>query len=189
MFIPHALTKDGFEMQLGTNHLGHFLLTNLLLDTLKASKPSRIVNVSSNGHFFGRINREDLNMEKSYDQYQAYFRSKLCNVLFTRALAKRLLATGVTANSLHPGVVDTELLRYSSLMNCLLGIIYPILSKTPKSGAQTQLAIALDPELEQVSGRYFADCKIIKESLQARDDDTAEWLWKESEKLTQLHMV
>ena len=96
MACPKASTKDGFELQLGTNHLGHFLLTNLLLDRLKASTPSRVVNLSSLAHRFGTINKRDLNSEKSYNQVTAYCQSKLANVLFTRELAKRLQGTGVT---------------------------------------------------------------------------------------------
>lgn len=103
MMCPKALTKDGFEMQIGTNHLGHFLLTNLLLDLLKASAPSRIVNVSSAGHTMSDINKDDLMSEKSYSKLKAYAQSKLANVLFSTELAKKLEGTGVTVNSLHPG--------------------------------------------------------------------------------------
>ncbi|XP_041563203.1 retinol dehydrogenase 13-like isoform X3 [Drosophila elegans] len=111
MRCPKMLTKDGFEMQLGVNHIGHFLLTNLLLDVLKKSAPSRIVVLSSLAHTRGAINLADLNSEKSYDEGLAYSQSKLANVLFTRELAKRLEGSGVTVNALHPGVVDTELAR------------------------------------------------------------------------------
>lgn len=101
---PKGLTKDGFEMHLGVNHLGHFLLTNLLLDMLKASAPSRVVVVSSIAEWiFGRIKRDDLNSEKSYTKWGAYGQSKLANVLFTKELARRLKGTGVTANCCHPG--------------------------------------------------------------------------------------
>lgn len=103
MAIPKALTQDGIEMQLGTNHLGHFLLTNLLLDLLKAGAPSRIVVVSSVLHRIGYINKDDLNSEKSYRKWIVYGQSKLANILFVRELSKRLQGTGVTANSLHPG--------------------------------------------------------------------------------------
>lgn len=111
MAIPRATTKDGFEMQIGTNHMGHFLLTNLLLDLLKQSAPSRVVVVSSLFHWYGRINREDLNSEKSYWRWIAYGQSKLANILFTRELARRLEGSGVTANAVHPGAVRTELMR------------------------------------------------------------------------------
>lgn len=185
MFMPRTESKDGFEMQLATNHLGHFLLTNLLLDTLKSSMPSRIINVSSEAHHYGRINQMDLNMEKSYNQYHAYFQSKLANILFTRALAKRLLATGVTANALHPGVVRTELARHLLLLRICLSPLFLFL-KTVQSGSQTTIALAVDPELEQISGKYFADCRIANESEQAKDDEMADWLWEASEMLTGL---
>lgn len=111
MACPKALTKDGFEIQIGTNHMGHFLLTNLLLDLLKQSAPSRIVVVSSLFHWYGRINREDLNSEKSYSKWGAYGQSKVANILFTRELARKVEGTGITVNSLHPGAVKTELSR------------------------------------------------------------------------------
>jgi retinol dehydrogenase 12 len=117
MACPKAMTKDGFEMQIGTNHMGHFLLTNLLLDLLKQTAPARIVNVSSLFHWYGRINRDDLNSEKSYWRWIAYGQSKIANILFTRELARRLEGTGVTANSLHPGAVRTELMRDVDLLS------------------------------------------------------------------------
>lgn len=191
MASPRMLTKDGYEMQLGVNHMGHFLLTNLLLDALKASAPSRIVVLSSLAHKWGQINRDDLNSEKSYNKYKAYNQSKLANVLFVRELAKRLEGTQVTANAVHPGVVKTELGRHL-IHNKVRQIINPFVHyffKTPTSGAQTTLAVALDPSLEKVSGKYFSDCKVKKEGLTARDDEMAKWLWEESEKWTKLSTI
>lgn len=155
LYCPLQRTRDGFEMQIGVNHLGHFLLTNLLLDILKGSAPSRIVTVSSLLHMFGGIKKYDLNSEKSYSNYSAYCQSKLANVLFTRALAKKLEGTGVTANCLHPGVVRTEFARYDTLLSFLLKPFSWILLRTPKSGAQTSIMLAIDPDLEKVSGKYF----------------------------------
>ena len=110
MAIPERkLTQDGFEMQFGTNHLGHFLLTNLLLDRIKEAPSARIVNVSSKGYLRGNLDFDNLNSEKSYDAWVTYGTTKLANILFTRSLAKRLEGTGVTTNSLHPGVIMTEL--------------------------------------------------------------------------------
>lgn len=106
MACPKLYTTDGFEMQLGVNHLGHFLLTNLLLDLLKAASPSRIVVVSSVAHKWGRINRDDLMSEKSYNKLTAYGQSKLANILFAKELAKRLEGTGVTTYSCHPGAIS-----------------------------------------------------------------------------------
>ena len=116
MALPErTLTQDGFEMQFAVNHLGHFLLTNLLLDHIKKTPSARIVNVSSKAHLRGNIDFENLNSEKSYVPWIAYDTSKLANILFTRSLAKRLEGTGVTANSLHPGLIMTELSRHLTL--------------------------------------------------------------------------
>ncbi|XP_045925311.1 retinol dehydrogenase 13-like isoform X2 [Micropterus dolomieu] len=116
MRCPAWKTEDGFDMQFGVNHLGHFLLTNLLLDKLKESAPSRVINLASLAHIVGKIDFEDLNWEKKkFDTKQAYCQSKLANVLFTRELAKRLQGTGVTVNAVHPGVVATELGRHTGL--------------------------------------------------------------------------
>lgn len=113
MACPYWKTEDGFEMQFGVNHLGHFLLTNLLLERLKQSPSARIVNVSSSAHKrCSRINFDDINSTKQYDSFKAYAQSKLSNVLFTRSLARRLEGTSVTTNSLHPGVIRTELGRH-----------------------------------------------------------------------------
>ncbi|XP_022223647.1 retinol dehydrogenase 12 isoform X3 [Drosophila obscura] len=189
MRCPRSLTKDGFEMQLGVNHMGHFLLTTLLLDLLKKSTPSRIVNVSSLAHTRGEINTGDLNSDKSYDEGRAYSQSKLANVLFTRELAKRLAGSGVTTNALHPGVVDTELFRHMSFFsNFFAGLFvkplfWPFV-KTARNGAQTSLYVALDPDLEQVSGEYFSDCQPKEVAPAAMDTQTAKWLWAVSEKWT-----
>lgn len=179
------LTKDGLEMQIGTNHFGHFLLTNLLLDLLKASAPARIINVSSVGHKWGRLNREDLQLEKSYNGWTAYFQSKLANVLFTRELAKRLKGTQVTVNALHPGAVRTELGRNLGAMKYFF-VLLQLFVKSPKSGAQTSIMLAVDPDIENVSGKYFADCAVAEESKAAQGDEAGIWLWKISERLTQL---
>ncbi|XP_017107883.2 retinol dehydrogenase 12-like [Drosophila bipectinata] len=185
MGLPRTLTKDGFEMQMGINHMGHFLLTHLLLDVLKKTAPSRIVNVSSVSHERGTIKMDDLNSEKSYSRFGAYEQSKLANVLFTRELAKRLEGTGVTVNALHPGAVDTDIV--DSLPSAMKFIAKPAMwmfFKTPKSGAQTSLYAALDPELEKVTGKYFCDCKPKEVSSAAKDEKTAKFLWTESQKWT-----
>lgn len=190
MAMPKNLTKDGFEMQLGVNHLGHFLLTNLLLDYLKASAPSRIVVLSSLAHKYGEINRDDLNSEKSYNKFKAYSQSKLANILFTQELAKRLKGTNVTVNACHPGVVKTQLGRHlvHSKVKRVLDPFTYFFFKTPKSGAQTSIRLAVDPELENVTGQYFADCKIRKTAPSVRKNggEISEFLWKESERMTRL---
>ncbi|XP_016957941.1 retinol dehydrogenase 13 [Drosophila biarmipes] len=191
MRCPRRLTKDGFESQLGVNHMGHFLLTNLLLDVLKKTAPSRIVVLSSVAHTRGTINFDDLNSEKSYNEIDAYSQSKLANVLFTRELAKRLGGTGVTVNALNPGSVDTELARdWNTLKGyfiryVLKPLMWPIL-KTPKSGAQTSIFLSLDRDLEKVTGKYFHNCQEEEPSPAAQNDETAGLLWAESEKWTGL---
>lgn len=171
MACPKLLTKDGFEMQFGVNHLGHFLLTNLLLDLIKKSSPSRIVTVSSNIYRLGTIQKDDLQSEKSYHRWEAYSQSKLANILFSRELARRLVGTGVTANSLHPGAVSTDLLRHISpvLAFCFAPWKW-ILFRTARNGAQTQIKLALDPDLNEVSGKYFEDGREKAPRRRARDD-------------------
>ncbi|XP_043065808.1 retinol dehydrogenase 12 [Drosophila bipectinata] len=190
MACPRSLTADGFEQQLGVNHLGHFLLTNLLLDRLKQSAPSRIVVVSSAAHLLGRINRDDLMSEKKYSKFLgAYSQSKLANILFTRKLATMLKDTGVTVNCCHPGVVRTELNRHFSgpaWMKSALEVLSIYLIKTPKAGAQTTLKLALDPSMEGSTGGYYSDCIRWPLVPWARSTDTADWLWRESEKLVGL---
>ncbi|TDG47115.1 hypothetical protein AWZ03_006552 [Drosophila navojoa] len=194
MRCPRTLTADGFEMQLGVNHLGHFLLTNLMLDILKKSAPSRIINVSSLAHTRGEINMTDVNSEKSYDEAKAYNQSKLANVLFTKELARRLEGTGVTANALHPGIVDTDIFRHMSFFsNFFAGLFvrplfWPFV-KSVRNGAQTTLYAALDPDLEGVSGAYFADCKIQEPAPAATDMQVAKWLWAVSEKWTRAEIL
>lgn len=184
---PQNFTVDGFETTFGVNHFAPFLLTNLLLDTLKNSAPSRIVNVASRVHSFFSIHKNDSNFTKSQDyKLIAYSRSKLANVLFTRGLAKRLRGTGVTVNCLHPGLVYTHIFRHQNKLSKLVLYVFRWIMKTPISGAQTSISCAVDPALQDVTGKYFTDCKISRESRFARDDDTAEWLWQTSVRLTGL---
>lgn len=184
--LPRGRTVDGHETTFATNYLGHFLLTNLLLDKLKASAPSRIVNVSSFVHKYGIIDKNDLQGEKTFAEGAAYCNSKLANILFSREMAKRLAGTGVTCNSLHPGVIRTEIGRNSPMFFNLMFVFGFLVYKTVKSGAQTTLACALDPDLSDVTGKYFCDCRIAEETKVAQDDELAEWLWRTSEKLAGL---
>ncbi|XP_005479970.1 retinol dehydrogenase 12 isoform X1 [Zonotrichia albicollis] len=179
MLCPYSKTADGFEMQLGVNHLGHFLLTFLLLERLKQCAPARIVNVSSLAHHGGRIRFHDLQGEKSYNRGLAYCHSKLANVLFTRELARRLQGTKVTANALHPGSVYSDLVRHSSVMTWLWKI-FSFFLKTPCEGAQTSIYCAVAEELESVTGQYFSDCQPAYVSPRGRDDETAKKLWSVS---------
>lgn len=158
VFKKYKETKDGFEMQMGVNHLGHFLLTNLLLDLLKKSKPSRIINVSSVMHYFGSIDQNDLMMRKrNYFSHTAYSNTKLANLLFMRELSKRLSNTGVTVNSLHPGAVRTEIWKTKkTFQGQSFEKFMAIFFKTAYEGAQTTIRCAVDPELEKITGKYFS---------------------------------
>ncbi|XP_072023833.1 retinol dehydrogenase 11-like [Amphiura filiformis] len=195
MMCPRWETEDGFEMQMGTNHFGHFLLTMLLLDLIKKSAPSRIVNVSSEGYRIAKsgIDFEDIHHTTSYGPAEAYGRSKLANVLFTTELAKRLDGTGVTSYAVHPGAVETELSRNLPsaypIMFFLLRLASPIiwlLLKTPVQGAQTNIYCAVDESLRDVSGKYYSDCTEKETGKEANDEAAAKRLWDVSVKLVGL---
>ncbi|XP_067900645.1 retinol dehydrogenase 13-like isoform X2 [Heterodontus francisci] len=192
MRCPHWKTEDGFEMQLGVNHLGHFLLTNLLLEKLKNSGNGRVINVSSLAHKVGQIDFNDLNWEKKkYDTKAAYCQSKLANILFTKELAKRLHGSGVTVNAVHPGVTNTELGRHtgmhkSNFSSTMLGPFFLFLVKTPRLGAESSIYLAVAEELEGISGKYFDVMKQKDPAPQALDDETARRLWEMSAKLVGL---
>jgi len=186
MACPQGKTKDGFETQFGTNHLGHFLLINLLLDKIKQSAPSRIVVVSSLGHKFGSMNFEDSNWERStYWAWSAYGRSKLANILFTRQLATNLQGTNVTANCLHPGSIATELQRHMSL-GAIFNFVGKPLMKTIPQGAATQIYCATAPELADINGKYFEDCNISESSVAGQNMEDAKKLWEISTKFVGL---
>ena len=174
------LTADGFEMDFGVNHLGHFLLTELLLPTLEASAPSRVVVVASSVHKGAKIDFDDLQGEKSWGIVRFYGQSKLCNMLFVRSLAKRLEGKGVVVNALHPGVIATELARD---FPAPLRWMAKLFLKSAEKGARTSIHVATSKEAGDVSGKYFADSKEAKPSPEALDDAVAERLWAESERL------
>lgn len=187
MATPRKLTLDGYEQQFAVNHLGHFLLTNLLLDLLKASAPSRIVIVSSLAYVIGNFDKEDMNLEKSYSPYKAYGRSKLANILFNRKLARMLKDSKVTANCLHPGTVQSELMRNNAFLGVVNFFFSKLVFRSTKGGAQTTLYLALDPELENVTGGYYDRMKLFPLMAKAKDDEMADWLWKESLKMVGLN--
>ncbi|XP_053720975.1 retinol dehydrogenase 13-like isoform X1 [Synchiropus splendidus] len=192
MRCPAWKTEDGFDMQFGVNHLGHFLLTNLLLDKLKESAPSRVINLSSLAHIVGKLDFDDLNWEKKkFDTKQAYCQSKLANVLFTRELARRLEGSGVSVNALHPGIVATELGRHTGLhqsqfSSSVLSPFFTMLVKSPEMGAQPSVYLAVAEEMEGVTGRYY-DVMVEKEPApQALDQEVAHRLWEVSSRLVGL---
>ncbi|XP_028989939.1 retinol dehydrogenase 13-like [Betta splendens] len=192
MRCPAWKTEDGFDMQFGVNHLGHFLLTNLLLDKLKESAPSRVINLASLAHIVGKIDFEDLNWEKKkFDTKQAYCQSKLANVLFTRELAKRLQGTGVTVNAVHPGVVATELGRHTGLhqspfSSSVLSPVFSILVKNPELGAQPVVYLAVSEDMEGVTGQYYDVMTEKEPAPQALDEEAARRLWEVSSQLVGL---
>ncbi|XP_072910489.1 retinol dehydrogenase 12-like isoform X2 [Hemitrygon akajei] len=169
MMCPYLKTEDGFELQFGVNHLGHFLLTYLLIDLLKRSSPARIINVSSTAHKMGTIQFDDLNSEKSYSSVKAYAQSKLANILFTKELARKL-----------EGVVRTELARHLNPVTRFgLSLLRPF-TKSPEHGAKTTNYCAIAPGLEKETGQYFSDCDLAPCSAAACDDETAKKLWEVS---------
>ncbi|XP_038875177.1 short-chain dehydrogenase TIC 32, chloroplastic-like [Benincasa hispida] len=193
MASPFLLSKDKIELQFATNHVGHFLLTNLLLETLKktakeSDKEGRIVNVSSRRHQFSYregIQFEKINDQSRYNGLSAYGQSKLANILHASELARQLKEEGVkiTANSLHPGAIPTNLFRYHSLINRFLGVLGKHVMKNVQQGAATTCYVALHPQIKGISGHYFADSNIAKASSQAHDSELAKKLWDFTQKL------
>lgn len=180
-------TRDGFETTFGVNHLGYFLVTKLLLDTIKASAPARIVSVSSGAHARGKMNFDDLQSEGSYAGFGAYGQSKLANVLFTYELARRLENSGVTANCLHPGVVMTGFGKNNSgMVGSLFGVFQTVgrpFLLTPEKGAQTSIYLASSPDVEGVTGKYFAKSREKQSNAISHDQDVARRLWELSEEM------
>jgi retinol dehydrogenase-14 len=175
------VTADGLEHTFALNHLAPFLLTNLLLDRLNESAPARVVTVASHAHTMGRIDFDDLQGARSYSGARAYNQSKLANVLFTYELARRLQGTSVTANALHPGVVRTSFGAEdpAGVQRLLVPLIRPFM-KSPARGAATSIHVASAPELEQVTGRYFANSKPKRSSERSYDEVVAARLWQVS---------
>ena len=169
------MTTDGFEMQIGVNHLSHFLLTHLLLDCLKASTPARVISVSSTLH---KKSGMDFETFKGFDKYNAstaYNQSKLANVMFAMELAKRLEGTGVTSNVLHPGAVKTDIVRdLPWIVRAIIGMIFI----SPEKGAKTTIMLASDPTLEGESGKYFDQCEPATYSRLADDAEMRQKLWQ-----------
>jgi retinol dehydrogenase 14 len=175
------VTADGLERTFALNHLAPFLLTNLLLDRLQQAGPARVVTVSSNAHASGRIEFDDLQGERSYSGARAYSQSKLANILFTYALARRLQQSLVTANALHPGVVRTSFGADDPgrVRRMLVPLIRPFM-KSPARGAETSIYLASATELAQTTGEYFVNRTPKRSSTRSYDRQTAERLWEVS---------
>ena len=179
-------SADGIETTFAVNHLAYFLLTNLLLDVLKASAPSRIVNVASGEQRNASIDFDDLQGEKGYKGAKAYSQSKLATVLFTYELARRLKGTGVSANCLHPGVVGTNLgSGVSGVFGYMVRALTPLM-KSPEKGAETSIYLASSPEVEGLSGGYFVNKDEARSSDVSYDEKLARRLWEVSAELTNL---
>lgn len=176
--VRRQTTSDGFELNIGVNHLGHFLLTNLLLEALQRAPQGRIINVSSGAHKIGRIHFDDLHLTKGYNAVTAYSQSKLANILFTNALASRLQGRKVTANSLHPGAVATNIGvdRGTGFGKRIMAMLRPFFL-TPEEGAATAIYLATSPDVAAVSGAYFYRQRQMPASRRAQDAQLAERLW------------
>jgi WW domain-containing oxidoreductase len=189
MALPRLEQVNGIEKQFATNHLGHFLLINLLRPQIDAANGARVVIVSSSAHTqapAGGIEFDNLSGERRYGALRAYGQSKLANVLFAKALARRL-GEGRSANALHPGVINTNLGRnINPLISAVLGVLFRPFGKTIPQGAATTCYVATRPELRAVTGQYFADCAVVEPSRLARDEALSERLWEVSEQLTGL---
>ncbi|GAB2295746.1 Short-chain dehydrogenase TIC 32 B, chloroplastic [Dionaea muscipula] len=193
MFCPFQLSKDGIEMQFATNHLGHFLLTNLLLEKMKHSATvsgieGRIINLSSVAHtltYEGGIRFGSLNDQSSYSDKKAYGQSKLANILHANELSRRLKEEGanITVNSVHPGLIFTNLFRHSFLTFKIIQVFTRLLWKNIPQGAATTCYVALHPSLKGETGNYYVDCNLFEPSLLARDETLAKQLWDFSNKL------
>ncbi|HEY5339187.1 MAG TPA: SDR family oxidoreductase [Rhizomicrobium sp.] len=186
MFGSLQLSADGLEMTFAVNHMAYFVMTNMLLERLKATPGARIVSTASDAHKGNKLNFEDLQSEKSYSSFAVYGRSKLMNILFTRELARRLVGTGVTANCLHPGFVGTRFGDQSGGLMALAIKIAKNFALTPEQGAQTIIYLASSPEVEGRSGGYYAKSRLLAPSREAQNDTDAKRLWDITAKLAGL---
>ena len=185
LFLFNRRSIDGLEMTFALNHLGHFLLTMLLLDLLEDSKPSRVVNVSSGYHHSaGNFRLEDLPSPERSGGHKAYARSKLCNLLFTYELARRIEGSGVTANALDPGLVRTKIVRNNGLLGLAINFAIGVLGVNASRGAETLVHLATSPEVEGLSGKYFVGRRAVPSSALSYNTALASELWSLSERLT-----
>ena len=182
-------TPDGIETTLAVNHLAPFLLTNLLLDLLKKSAPSRVVTVSSEAQRWGSMDFDDLQSRRRYSGFPVYGMTKLANIMFTYELAERLEGSGVTATCVHPGAVNTRFGTNNGGPATLLFRAFKPFMRTPEQGADTVIWLASSPDVEDVTGRYYSDRKPLEPKKIAGDPDARRRLWEESERLTGLKVT
>lgn len=188
LFNHRRVTEDGLELTFALNHMAYFVLTHGLRDRLLASAPARVVNTSSDAHRRGRLDFDDLQSAKDYSGFSVYGRSKLCNILYTRELARRTAGTGVTANCLHPGFVDTRFGDESGGAFSYVVRVAKMAAISPEKGAETIVYLASSPDVASVSGSYFYQCRPAKPTRAAQDEDAARRLWSESAKLAGLEL-
>lgn len=186
LFLGYQKSAEGIEKSFAVNHLGYFLLTNLLLDVIKASAPARIVNVSSTMHYTGTLDFEDMQFANGYSATKAYARSKLANIHFTYELARRLEGTEVTANCLHPGFVASNFGKNNGILAKVMMFLSRPFAISEKKGAETSLYLAMSPEVEGVTGKYFDQKKAIDSAASTYDEDISKRLWKFSAELVGL---
>jgi NAD(P)-dependent dehydrogenase (short-subunit alcohol dehydrogenase family) len=186
-FMTRQLSVDGIEMTFALNHLAYFLLTNLLLEQMKASNPARIINVSSDAHSHGKVEFDNLQGERSYSGIGPYGNSKLANILFTIELAHRLEGTGVTVNALHPGLTSTGFGKNNpGIVMKIMGMIIPLIARSPEKGAETSIYLATSPEVQNITGKYFVNSKVTQPAPQAADMAVASKLWDVSAEMVHL---
>ena len=183
VFSDRIITTDGYEMTFALDHLNYFYLTQQLQDVLLQSAPARIVNVSSDAHRTGHINFDDLMGERKFSAFSAYSQAKLANVLFTYELAQRLEGTGVTANALHPGFVATGFGRNNGGWMGWLMPFVQVVAMSPEKGAATSIYLASAPEVQDVTGKYFAKQAQARSNGESYDVDIQRRLWDVSEEL------
>jgi len=185
LFNKRTETADGLEMTFALNHMAYFVITNMLLGRLKPG--ARIVTVASNAHRGARLDFDDLQSRRGYAGFPVYSRSKLCNILFNRELARRLAGSGVTANALHPGFVATRFGNDSGgIVRAVLKVAKPIGAISPEEGARTIIYLASSPDVAAVSGGYFYECKPATPTAEARNDEDAKRLWDISQQIAGL---
>jgi NAD(P)-dependent dehydrogenase (short-subunit alcohol dehydrogenase family) len=180
LFGTRQVTEDRLEYTFALNHMAYFVVTEGLCERLTASAPARIVNTASASHYEAMLDFDDLQLEKGFSATKAYGRSKLCNVLFTRELARRLQGTGVAANCLHPGFVATRFGDQSGGLISHFVWFAKFFAKSPEKGAQTIVYLASSPDVAGMTGKYFDECRVTTPSLPARDDRGASLLWERS---------
>jgi len=183
-YLRRQESADGIEMTFALNHLNYFLLTHLLLDTIKTSAPARIVNVASDSHRGARLDFDDLQAKRSYSGFRAYGQSKLANVLFTYELARQLEGFQVTATALHPGFVATNIGKNNGLLAKLVMPIAQLGALTPEEGARTSIYLAASPEVQGISGQYFTREKSVLSDPASYDLLGARRLWETSAEMT-----